>query len=85
MLTERQRLKLAFKLILEASEKRKGQAGERIATEVLAVLNGESTVLQRVQEIHQAATAVRNEVVTKAGRGLQKSRARSQFRYHKGT
>ncbi|KAG9319445.1 hypothetical protein KVV02_007471 [Mortierella alpina] len=60
-MTERQRRRKAIVWILEASDKRKGerQFKDRLATEFLAVVNGNSGALVKKNQLHKAALANR--------------------------
>ncbi|KAG0195847.1 hypothetical protein BGX28_000527 [Mortierella sp. GBA30] len=60
-MTERQRRRKAIVWILEASDKRKGekQFKDRLASEFLAVVNGNSGALVKKNQLHKAALANR--------------------------
>jgi small subunit ribosomal protein S7 len=61
-LTERQRTRQGIMWMLKAAERgRKGgmKREDRIAREVLAVLEGTSDVFKRLEEVHRLATANR--------------------------
>ncbi|KAF9956944.1 hypothetical protein BGZ70_009697 [Mortierella alpina] len=60
-MTERQRRRKAIVWIVEASDKRKGerQFKDRLATEFLAVVNGNSGALVKKNQLHKAALANR--------------------------
>ena len=62
-LNERQRLRRAILTIVDASQRRVGtQRGQRIAIELVAVLNGESEVIKRKEDTHRAAVTARSNV-----------------------
>jgi small subunit ribosomal protein S7 len=59
-LGEKQRIRFAMTWILDASKNQNGQTvEERIAREVIAVLNGQSSALKRKEEAHKLATVNR--------------------------
>ncbi|AMD20422.1 HDL322Cp [Eremothecium sinecaudum] len=59
-LTQRQRIRLAWKWILESSSKRKSDdIAVRLGQELVAVYKGESTGFQKRDEIHKSAIAHR--------------------------
>ncbi|KAF8925341.1 ribosomal protein S7 domain-containing protein [Dissophora ornata] len=60
-MTERQRRRKAIVWILEASDKRKGEKAykDRLATEFLAVVNGNSGALVKKNQLHKMALANR--------------------------
>ncbi|KAH9930520.1 ribosomal protein S7 domain-containing protein [Epithele typhae] len=64
-LSERQRTARALKTIIKASERRGGQhAPERLAREVLAVIKGDSSVLQVKEQAHKFAVLHRASVLS---------------------
>lgn len=70
-LTERQRTRTGIKWLLKAAERgRKGgvKRDDRVAREVLAVLDGSSDVFKRVEEVHKIAMLQR---WVRAGRGAR--------------
>lgn len=79
-LTERQRVHTGIKWLLKTAERgRKGgvKRDDRIAREVLAVLDGSSEVFRRVEEVHKIAMLQRYVPQVEGvgeGRGMWKSR-----------
>ncbi|EIM22334.1 ribosomal protein S7 [Wallemia mellicola CBS 633.66] len=63
-LTERQRIRLAFQALIKASDKRNEKfLHQRLAREVLAILEQQSDVLKRKEEIHKAGAINRANLV----------------------
>ncbi|KAI0360354.1 ribosomal protein S7 [Trametes cingulata] len=62
-LNERQRARQAIEWIYEASHKKGGSMGERLAREVIAVLKGESKVLELKENRHKLAVLHRGNVL----------------------
>ncbi|CAG8558694.1 11661_t:CDS:2 [Diversispora eburnea] len=65
-LNERQKRHKAIKWILNASDKRPGKKfSERLALEILAVINGQSPALQQRESVHKAALVNRANLPVK--------------------
>ncbi len=65
-LNERQRHHQGIKWILDASDKRSGKVfGIRLANEILAVINGDSTVLQKREQLNKLVMANRANLSVK--------------------
>ncbi|KAG8799630.1 hypothetical protein FRC17_007078 [Serendipita sp. 399] len=68
-LTDRQRAFFAVKWLIESSGKRhEKRIDERLASEVLEILKGESNVLKRKMEVHKVAVANRSNATFKPNR-----------------
>ncbi|KAG8907478.1 hypothetical protein FRB99_004054 [Tulasnella sp. 403] len=62
-LNDRQRTKAAFRWIVAASEKKPGKMlVHRLAKEIIAVVKGDSDVLQKKEEVHRQAVANRANI-----------------------
>ena len=62
-ITEEDRIRIGVQWLMEASEKRKGKLSDRLSQELIAVLEGESSVLSKRQNVHKNALANRSNLI----------------------